>query len=546
MQNHRLAVSCVLTAAMAAFLPLAPPAALALAPAEVLVVANANVEGAVELAQTYVQLRSIPDSNLLLVKTAGSYKVSRDDYDQQIAGPIRDHLREKKLEDRVQSIVLMWGVPVRVMAPRDITRASAVSAKAKARLQMDHKLLSLVGKSFPKPRTTGLQPIADLFPENVPPPNQPYLKDAELLKEIDRLVAAKEVEVKKISDEANRRLATRQLMAVHLDVYGLAGLIRYLDRERLVSDEALGDLKKNLFATEARLEKIPSTVRDPKQWRQRVDLQQETGGWALVWSYMRKTADAIAKRPADAAVDSELAALWWKDMQYVGWERNPLHWRVAALVGDRAPRTLMTSRIDGPTKADALRIIKDSIATEQKGLKGTFYIDAGGKHPQYDKHLTLLAEGVRRFSKMPLVLDTKPTVFPKDSCPDAALYVGWYSLRRYVPAFTWAQGAVGWHIASFEAENLRDPDSNEWCVKMIQNGVAATIGPVAEPYLSAFPAPEEFFPLLMTGKYTLAECYWRTNPMVSWRMTLIGDPLYSPFKANPQVPLANLPRGLAP
>jgi hypothetical protein len=81
---------------------------------------------------------------------------------------------------------------------------------------------------------------------------------------------------------------------------------------------------------------------------------------------------------------------------------------------------------------------------------------------------------------------------------------------------------------------------------MIQNGVVATVAGVNEPYLGAFPLPEEFFPLLMTGKWTLAECYWRTTPMASWRLTLIGDPLYNPFHAKPPLTASDLPKGLAP
>ena len=81
---------------------------------------------------------------------------------------------------------------------------------------------------------------------------------------------------------------------------------------------------------------------------------------------------------------------------------------------------------------------------------------------------------------------------------------------------------------------------------MIQNGVSATVGAVNEPLLGAFPLPDEFFPLLLTGKYTVAECYWRTVPMASWRLTLICDPLYNPFKNNPRVDAAKLPPGLAP
>jgi len=213
----------------------------------------------------------------------------------------------------------------------------------------------------------------------------------------------------------------------------------------------------------------------------------------------------------------------------------------------------MTARIDGPTHNDALRIIKASLAAEAAGLKGVFYIDAGGPgnvppsvRARYDARFRQLHSLVSGRAKIKTVLDQDVKLFPKGSCPNAALYVGWYSLRKYVPAFTWTPGAVGWHVASFEAMHLRDPKSPEWCVKMIQNGVAATVGAVTEPLLNHFPHPEEFFPLLLTGKYTVAECYWRTVPAASWQMTLIADPLYNPFKANPQLKLSDLPPGLAP
>jgi hypothetical protein len=65
---------------------------------------------------------------------------------------------------------------------------------------------------------------------------------------------------------------------------------------------------------------------------------------------------------------------------------------------------------------------------------------------------------------------------------------------------------------------------------MLEKGVAATIGPVGEPYVQAFPPPEIFFGLLIDGHLTLAECYALSNPFLSWKMVLIGDPLYRPFK----------------
>ena len=46
---------------------------------------------------------------------------------------------------------------------------------------------------------------------------------------------------------------------------------------------------------------------------------------------------------------------------------------------------------------------------------------------------------------------------------------------------------------------------------LLIDGVVGTLGPVAEPYLQSFPTADEFFPLLLTGKLTLAEVYWRTT-----------------------------------
>jgi uncharacterized protein (TIGR03790 family) len=141
-------------------------------------------------------------------------------------------------------------------------------------------------------------------------------------------------------------------------------------------------------------------------------------------------------------------------------------------------------------------------------------------------------------------VDNRPEVFEPNECPDTALYIGWYSLQKYVPAFTFVKGAVGFHVASWEAVHLRDPNCQEWVPQMIAHHVAATIGACDEPFLHAFPLAEDFFSLLLTGKVTIAEAYWRTVPHVSWRMMLLADPLYNPFAANPQT--LPLPEGALP
>jgi hypothetical protein len=120
------------------------------------------------------------------------------------------------------------------------------------------------------------------------------------------------------------------------------------------------------------------------------------------------------------------------------------------------------------------------------------------------------------------------------------LYCGWYSLRRYVDAFTFSPGAVGFHLASFEAISLRGRRERGWVKGLLDHGVAVTLGPVAEPYLQSFPPPKEFFGLLLTGRCTLAETYAYTTTFLSWMQMPIGDPLYRPFADHPHLALSDV------
>jgi hypothetical protein len=100
---------------------------------------------------------------------------------------------------------------------------------------------------------------------------------------------------------------------------------------------------------------------------------------------------------------------------------------------------------------------------------------------------------------------------------------------------------VGYHIASYELLSLRQPGETGWVHGLLTDGVVGTLGPVAEPFLGTFPRPDEYFPLLLTGKLTLAEVYWKTCPATSWMMACVGDPLYTPYLKNPALAETDLP-----
>jgi uncharacterized protein (TIGR03790 family) len=235
---------------------------------------------------------------------------------------------------------------------------------------------------------------------------------------------------------------------------------------------------------------------------------------------------------------------------------NPFYFRAPRQLHPGRPPAVMTCRLDGPTPEIAKRLVDDALKAEKTGLKGKVYVDARGlKYDRaadpggtalhgYDESFRetgyLLAE-----AHLDVTLDDKEALFGPGACPDCAIYCGWYALGNYVPCCKFVPGAVAWHLASFEAVSLHNP-GKQWCGNLLRDGAAVTLGPVAEPYTIGFPKPAEFYGFLVTGEYTLVECYAKSTLLTSWMMTLVGDPLYNPYAKTPLLKVSQVkpsPRG---
>ena len=241
-----------------------------------------------------------------------------------------------------------------------------------------------------------------------------------------------------------------------------------------------------------------------------------------------------------ASVDSELMLVLAGEYPLAMWVPNPFFLGFKDERLELAKKDVtMVSRLDAPTAQIVERMIDDAIAAEKNGLTGTAYFDARYVDPGdklvsgyglYDKSIHLAAKRAREKEVMPVVLEDTGRLFQAGDCPRAALYCGWYSLAHYVDAFEWVPGAIGYHIASAECRTLRQGISQVWCKRMLEEGVAVTIGPVDEPYVQAFPLPDVFFRALTEGRLSVAESYLISVPYLSWKMVLVGDPLYRPFQ----------------
>ena len=257
-----------------------------------------------------------------------------------------------------------------------------------------------------------------------------------------------------------------------------------------------------------------------------------------------KQISRLKKEDQAASLDSEVSLVLMENYGLSGWIPNPFFagYKAGALAKDR-DKVMIVSRLDGPTEETAKRVIDESMEAEKTGLTGKAYFDARWPNPsedknnkkdvgygRYDRSIHRAADLVKKSGRLPVVVNDRQELFQPGECPDAALYCGWYSLAKYVDAFQWRPGSVGYHIASSECQTLKQKESQVWCKRMLEEGIAATMGPVGEPYVQAFPVPEMFFEFLLDGSWTLAESYALSQPFWSWQMVLIGDPLYRPFK----------------
>ena len=247
---------------------------------------------------------------------------------------------------------------------------------------------------------------------------------------------------------------------------------------------------------------------------------------------------------AEAAVDSELAVLGVYTRRISGAINNPYFRSFTAIKDANLPSLLLVCRLDASSPEIVRQMINDSIATEQQGLRGFAYIDARGiGDPRLvvgDTWLSNAAKSARK-SGSPVIFDNVEGMFPV-SYPmrSTALYLGWYAgdvagpFTR--PDFRFQRGAVAVHIHSFSAQSLRDP-KKFWCAPLLAAGAVATLGNVYEPYLTLTPALDIFHDRLRAG-FTFAESAYMSQRFVSWMTTFIGDPLYRPFKAGAEIPIA--------
>jgi uncharacterized protein (TIGR03790 family) len=544
---------------IAVFLFVAAAPAFALDPDQILIIVNSAQPDGSRIAQLYCSQRHVPAENIMALPMTNRLSIPQAFYAQQIAPIIRDRLNQPDLKGRIRCLLTVRGVPLKIES-FELQGPSAAWRDLIVKL-LDQRFSQL------KRLTSDFRILADLSPTPSSQgaaadtafklPRIRLQRDATALQMLHDATQAAEKAQAFLRAESPTALGhDRKLQKLDVFAQEFGGLeLRVRSLRPLLStdskDSRHDELSRQFDAANAQLQQLADDIRkidqsplDLAAQQRRYDAIYTAGGLNMLCQALLNDRYRLDDEESSAAFDSELSLVLWPPYRLTGWQYNDLR-----AYPDDVPRpssmpkrdesTLMVSRVDGPSLDVAQGLIDKAVAAERDVLRGAAYIDARGIFADRDKFgsfgffdeaLRKTAALLRQTTSLKVVLDDKESLFTPGACPDATLYCGWYKLRNYVDSFQFNLGAVGYHIASFEAETLGadDPNSNVWCKRMLEKGITATLGPVDEPYLTGFIRPDLFFAELTAGKYTLVECYYHVNPFNSWRLILIGDPLYRP------------------
>lgn len=531
--------SILLAALLLWQLLLATPA-LPLAPEDLLIIYNLNQPESQTVARYYAEKRRVPLANLVGVNAPTTENISRDDYELVLAEPLRQQVRKFQGEGRRPALLLIYGMPLRVDDPLfshwfNLDQDFLNLAQSKV-----HELTELCWRL--RTQLTAILGGEPAGTTETPPPQEVIQKTRAT---VSQAVAFLQKKPSGQGFDAKRHAILGQIIKLAGSEPEFEAFKKQVQSRGTGPAPSLPPQLQQFAVLKTGQEEAAFRGIIPETALELAPSIRHTNGLVGELQFWQRAVEIYQNPQSKAAVDSELTMLLAEPYQKAQGLQNPFLARFDQLpfIEGLRQNTLMVGRLDGPTPEIAKRLVDDALAAEANGLTGTFYIDARGlvadtnsnPYAHFDARLRQLYEFVRSKTIMPVVLDNRPELFPAGAGLKAALYVGWYSLANYVDAFIWQQGAVAYHVASAECVTLRQKKANVWCKRLLEKGVAATLGPVAEPYLHSFPAPEEFFPLLLSGQLPLLEVYFRTIPQVSWRQCLIGDPLYHPFRDRPQI-----------
>jgi uncharacterized protein (TIGR03790 family) len=254
-------------------------------------------------------------------------------------------------------------------------------------------------------------------------------------------------------------------------------------------------------------------------------------------------------RTDGAAVDSELALLPLieQNLPLSGPIPNPLRGVTNQAAMDPTNGVLMVARLDGPSPAIARALVDKAVEAERDGLWGRAYFDLRGitnsSYKLGDEWFRNAAELCRHLG-FDTEIDDKESLFPVEyPMSQIAIYCGWLneSIGGAIgrPHVEFMPGAFAYHLFSFSAQSIRTTN-RFWVGPLLARGATVTMGCVDEPLLQWTPNIPVVLSRLIYYGFSFGESAYAGQDVLSWQTTVVGDPLYRPFREQPELRRAQL------
>jgi uncharacterized protein (TIGR03790 family) len=244
-----------------------------------------------------------------------------------------------------------------------------------------------------------------------------------------------------------------------------------------------------------------------------------------------------------ASVDSELTLLYERILgrrhTLAGAARNPFYRQRESSFDTVRYGIYLVTRLAGYSFEDARRAVERCRGAKNVG-KAVLDMRGDGEQTgeEWLRNAAILLPEARA------VLEESPKVLHGEK--DVIAYASWGSNDRNRKSrqtgFTWLPGAIAAEYVSSSARTLTMPPYN-WTLGTWSNpltwfagspqsmildyvweGVSGISGATDEPYLGMLPRPDLLIPAYLGGR-NLAESFYLAQPVLSWHVMILGDPL---------------------
>jgi len=239
-------------------------------------------------------------------------EITRDQYNQKIAAPIRSFLNQQKLQDRIKVVVTMYGMPLKA-GESEPTRSQVNQALQVKQKYYDsfgelenvlHELENLAGTSTSQPTTLPARDSIDQFNANLP-------KIAGKIESSYRAVISK---IQKQSDSVERQMLLEQFLRIRLTMEG-QGQIALASKNRPGTDP-------QIFAKAQRMrqeyQNLMGILPEKRDLDKTYFLAREFGGLILQLKTMCEDFGRLMQKESRSAVDSEHSLVLWDEYPLSG------------------------------------------------------------------------------------------------------------------------------------------------------------------------------------------------------------------------------------